>query len=416
VTERRFGVNDRVTSFFPGDVPEKVSEHLAALRVKDLLTMSVGHAKDSTPSLWGEENWVRKFLSLPIENEPGTTFLYNSGATYMLSAIVQKVTGQKVIDFLRPRLFGPLGIEEATWETCPRGINTGGWGLKVKTESLAKFGQLYLQQGVWDGKKILPASWVAEATSFKIQQPAPDLELAKKQSDWHQGYCYQFWRCRHNAFRGDGAFGQFTIVMPEQEAVLAITSETSSMQGELDLVWEHLLPAMKETTMPAATPAQAHLKETTHGLLLPPPTGHADSAVAARISGKSFRINSNEAGVQSVSLQFHHQGCEFKLKDDKGQYSVNCGLEHWVDGQTSMPGTPPKLTRGKLGPVSKLAASGTWKDEQTFEMTWRFYETPHHDTVSCRFDGDKIRVEYLDSLAQLSASHKDKRPALEGTV
>lgn len=134
--------------------------------------------------------------------------------------------------YLRPRLFEPLGINGMTWKTCPRGINTGGWGLAIRTEGLARFGQLYLQQGVWSLGHILPAAWVAEATAFNFQQPAPtgaDLEALKRTSEWHQGYCYQFWRCRHNAFRGDGAFGQYTIVLPEQDAVIAITSESACM-------------------------------------------------------------------------------------------------------------------------------------------------------------------------------------------
>ena len=247
VSEGKLSVNDKVTSFFPDQLPANVSENLAALRVKHLATMSVGHETDSTPTITKEQDWVKSFLALPIVKPPGSAFLYNSGATYMLSAIVQKLTGQKVIDFLRPRLFEPLGIEGMTWETCPRGINTGGWGLSVQTESLAKFGQFYLQKGVWNGKQLLPAAWIEEATTFKIQQPPPhdeDLEKAKLTSDWLQGYCYQFWRCRHNAFRGDGAFGQFDIVMPEKQAVVAITCETSNMQTELNLVWDFLLPAM----------------------------------------------------------------------------------------------------------------------------------------------------------------------------
>lgn len=348
VAEKRLSVNDAVISFFPDDLPGNISEHLGALRVKDLLTMSVGHAQDSTGSLRGEQNWVRKFLSLPIPNAPGTTFLYNSGATYMLSAIVQKVTGQKLIDYLQPRLFQPLGIDGISWETCPRGINTGGWGLKIQTEGLAKFGQLYLQQGRWNGKQLLPAEWVAEATSFKIQQPAPDLEQAKQHSDWHQGYCYQFWRCRHNAFRGDGAFGQFTIVMPEQEAVLAITSESSNMQGELDLVWEHLLPAMKPGPVPGGKKLQAQLRDKLSSLALRPPKAQPSSPLADQISGKDFKIKSNEACVEAVSLRFQNHACLFALKDNKGEYSVKCGLEKWIDGETSMPRTPPKLTAGPL--------------------------------------------------------------------
>jgi CubicO group peptidase (beta-lactamase class C family) len=175
VAEGRLGVDDKVLKFFPDETPAAVSEHLAALRVRDLLSMSVGHAEDSTGTLRGKDDWVKQFLSLPIKNPPGTAFLYNSGATYMCSAIVQKVTGQRVIDYLGPRLFGPLGIETMSWEVCPRGINTGGWGLKVPTEALAKFGQLYLQKGMWNGRQILSPAWVEEATSFKIQQPSADL-------------------------------------------------------------------------------------------------------------------------------------------------------------------------------------------------------------------------------------------------
>jgi CubicO group peptidase (beta-lactamase class C family) len=187
VTEGRLKVDDPVISFFSNDLPDRISENLAALKVKHLLTMSVGHAEDSTPIITQTDNWVKAFLALPIANPPGSAFLYDSGATYMLSAIVQKLTGQKVIDYLRPRLFQPLAIEGMTWETCPRGINTGGWGLAIQTEGLAKFGQLYLQKGAWNGKQILPVTWIEEATTFKIQQPAApgqDLEDARKNGEW----------------------------------------------------------------------------------------------------------------------------------------------------------------------------------------------------------------------------------------
>src|SRR5690348_13331427 len=185
-TEGKLSVDDDVISFFPDKVPESIGENLRALKIKHLLTMSVGHAQDSTPSITKEEDWVKAFLALPIAHEPGTVFLYNSGATYMLSAIVQKVTGLKVIDYLTPRLFAPLEIQGMTWEMCPKGINTGGWGLSVPTEALAKFGQLYLQKGDWNGRPILPTEWVQEATTFKIQQPGADLEKLKQDSDWHQ--------------------------------------------------------------------------------------------------------------------------------------------------------------------------------------------------------------------------------------
>jgi CubicO group peptidase (beta-lactamase class C family) len=420
VTEGKLRVEDRVVSFFPKDRPEQVSENLAALRVKDLLTMSVGDAKEPTQDMVKEENWVKTFLAAPITHPPGSTFMYNSGATYMLSAIVQQVTGQKIVDYLQPRLFGPLGIEGVTWETCPRGINVGGWGLNIRTEGLAKFGQLYLQKGLWQGRQILPSAWVEEATTFKIQQPAPaNPGRPNAQNDWLQGYCYQFWRSTHRAYRGDGAFGQFTIVMPEQDAVLAMTSESNNMQGELDLVWEHLLPAMKAGPLPADRQSQAQLRERLASLALARPAGQRTSPTSARVSGRSFKLETNELGLQNASFRFQEDGCRLSFRDAQGDYPIACGRQGWQRGETALPGTPPRLVSGgapKSGTKSKVAASGAWQDEQTFEIMLRYYETPHHDTVTCRFDGDQAKIAFLSSIAQMNPTPKDRRPVLEGTL
>ncbi|HEY3862268.1 MAG TPA: serine hydrolase [Verrucomicrobiae bacterium] len=417
VAEGKLSVNDTVISFFPDDRPATISENLAALRVKHLLTMSAGHATDTTPTVTKEQNWPRAFLALDIAHPPGTEFLYNSGATYMLSAIVQTVTGRKVIDYLRPHLFEPLEMDDITWEICPRGINTGGWGLSVRTESLAKFGQFYLQKGAWNGRQILPAAWVEEATTFKIQQPAvngADLEKTKLASDWHQGYCCQFWRCRHNAFRGDGAFGQFDIVMPDQKAVVAITSETGSMQGELDLVWKHLLPAMKDQPLPADALSHERLERALASLALPFPDGKTASPMASQISGKTFKVESNSQGIENVSFQFQGGSCVFSTGSGDAGNPITCGLGQWADGVTNMPGVPPKITVGDLRPA-KVAAAAAWRDDHTLEMRWRFYETPHSEKVTCQFEGDKVKIEFLASIAEKSG-HPDPHLMLRATA
>jgi CubicO group peptidase (beta-lactamase class C family) len=411
-----FSVEDSVISFFPDELPSPAERdpNLAALKVKHLLTMSVGRAGDSMPIITKQHDWVRAFLALPIEHPPGSVFLYNSGATYMLSAIVQKVTGEKVIDYLRPRLFEPLEITGMTWETCPRGINTGGWGLSVPTEALAKFGQLYLQRGQWRGQQLIPARWVEEATTFKIQQPAgkgKELSQLKKTSDWHQGYCYQFWRCRHNAFRGDGAYGQFMIVMPEQEAVVAITCQTGNMQGELNLVWDHLLPGMREGTLPENTSQAAELRRRLHSLALPLAEGNASSSLPKIISGRPYFLEANALGLKQVSFEFSPQQCITTLTDDRRRNQVRCGMGKWVDGLCNIPGTPPKLTAGDLLPC-KVAGSAAWTTDDELTMLWRYYETPHHDTVVCKFDGPTVTVEFRGSLP----GHKETRPILRGHV
>ncbi len=417
VSEGKLSVEDPVISFFPKDLPATVSENLAALRVKHLLSMSVGHAQDSTLGIVLQDNWVKAFLACPVANKPGSTFLYDSGASYMLSAIVQKVTGHTVFDYLTPRLFAPLDIRGATWGTSPQGINPGGWGLNIQTEGLAKFGQLYLQKGVWQGKQILPAAWIEEATSKKIQQQpeSPDIDHLKKTSDWHQGYCYQFWRARHNAFRGDGAFGQYTIVLPEKDAVIAITSETVNMQGELDLVWEHLLPAMSSGVLPPSPEAQKQLTTKLGSLALLSPKGLASSpALASRISGKRFQIENSQGPVQAVSFKFNGSACVFTIEGGAGTYSITCGLDQWARGETGLPGCPAMLipsTWAKNQPKSRIAAGGRWKDESTFEMTWRFLDTPHHETLTCHFEGDRMALDWVTSV-----THREKFPALRGQM
>ncbi len=335
VSEKLLTVEDKVISFFPNDLPDTVSPYLADLRVKDLLSMSAGMDPDPTSSVIRKDsNWVKGFLSTPIVNKPGTKFLYNTLATYMLSAIVQKVTGEKIIDYLTPRLFTPLGIEGMDWEQDLRGINTGGWGLRLRTEDMAKFGQLFLQKGMWNGKQIIPAEWIKEATTSKIDQ-APDMPREKKDSsDWTQGYCYQMWRCRHNAFRADGAFGQFIIVMPDEDAVIAIHAETPNMQDEINLVWDYLLPGMQAGKLEENTQANADLKQKLSSLALPNLPDSNDSEMAGEISGKTFTLASNPRNLKSLTFTFLNNECQVTEITNKATYEITFGSGIWRTGET----------------------------------------------------------------------------------
>ena len=253
VAEGKLSIDDPVLKLFPDDAPPSPSANLKAMRIRDLLTMNAGHQDELN---WRQaDHWVKAFLAHPVPHKPGTHFRYNTPATYMLSAIVQKVTGHSVLDYLTPRLFEPLGIEKPKWETSPQGISIGGYGLFLRTEDIAKFGQLYLQKGKWNGKQLLPASWIEQATSKQVSNGSDPTR------DWDQGYGFQFWRCRHGAYRGDGKDGQFCIVLPEQDAVIAITANAGDMQAELNIVWDKLLPAFGETPITENPDEQAKLKE-----------------------------------------------------------------------------------------------------------------------------------------------------------
>ena len=256
----KLSLDDEVLKFFPDDAPANPSKNLKAMRVRDLLTMNAGQDAEAKIRDSGDQPWTRTFLAQPVPHKPGTHFMYNTPATYMLSAIVQKVTGQPVLEYLRPRLFEPLGIENPEWGASPQGVNFGGYGLYVRTEDIAKFGQLYLQKGQWEGRQLVPAAWVAQATSRQVGNGS------NPQSDWEQGYGFQFWRCRHGAFRGDGMSGQFCVVLPEQDAVVAITADTSDMQAELNVVWDQLLPAFHAAALPPDAAGEARLKTALAGL------------------------------------------------------------------------------------------------------------------------------------------------------
>ncbi len=400
VSEHLLTVNDKVISFFPNELPDTVSKYLDELTVKDVLMMSDGQEPDPTGAVVIKENWVKGFLALPMPHEPGTTFLYNSTGTYMLSAIVQKVTGKKVIDYLKPRLFDPLGIEGIDWETDPHGINTGGWGLRLKTEDMAKFGQLFFQKGKWNDKQILPAEWVQDASTIKIIQH-PDYPQSKRDSsDWEQGYCYQMWRCRHNAFRGDGAFGQYIIVMPDQDAVIAITSETADMQGELDLVWKYLLPAMHKEILPVNKNIEIKLQQQLASLSLPQLKKNDISNYEINIEGKTFSLEPNNKNLQNASFQFKNNICQLILKTDTANYVLNFGSGKWQAGETTKHG-PYLVAAAKANltglPPFKIVGEYTWKDEKTLELVLRYIESPHTETIICSYDGKNILMTFEKS-------------------
>ncbi len=258
VAEGKLSIDDPVLKFFADQAPTEPSANLKSMRVRDLLTMSTGHQEEV--NLKEQTAWTNAFLAHPVPHKPGTHFKYNTPATYMQSAIVQKVTGQTVLEYLKPRLFEPLGIESPRWDDSPEGMSLGGYGLYLRTEDIAKFGQLYLQKGKWQGKQILPSEWIAQATSKQVSNgSAPN-------ADWDQGYGFQFWRCRHNAFRGDGKDGQFCIVLPDLDAVIVITANTGDMQAELNVVWDKLLPAFSDSPLPEDAAAQAKLTAATGSL------------------------------------------------------------------------------------------------------------------------------------------------------
>jgi hypothetical protein len=377
IAEGKFSLDDPIVKFFPDDVPADVSGNLKAMRVRDLLRMNTGH--ETEPPRTEGKSWKKVFLEHPVKFKPGTHFLYNTSATYMVAAIVEKTTGMALLDYLQPRLLEPIGITDARWDKSPEGITLGGYGLNIKTEDIARFGQLYLQRGKWHSKQLLPASWVDEATGFRTSNGSSPM------SDWDQGYGYQFWRSRHG-YRGDGAFGQYCIVMPEQEVVIAITSGLGNMQAVLDLVYEKILPGMKEGTLPENKAGNERLAAKAKGLSLrvAKETAKPGEEALGKI-GKVYEFGENRRELESVSFMKGSSDGAMMLvaKFDGVESRIPVGNGTWTKSEA----------KWSTDRRQRVAASGGWTADDTFTAKICLYETPFVHTVSLKFEDEELHYE-----------------------
>jgi CubicO group peptidase (beta-lactamase class C family) len=392
ISEGKLSLDDQVLKFFPEDAPVEPSPNLKAMRVRDLLRMSTGNVTEA-PLLASDPaktTWTRTFLAHPVPFKPSTHFLYNSPATYMLSAIVQKVTGMTVLEYLRPRLFDPLGFKDPQWLTSPQGITLGAYGLSIRTEEIARFGELYLRKGMWNGKQLLPSAWVEQATSMQTANGSAPT------SDWDQGYGFQFWRSRHNSFRGDGAFGQYCMVIPELDAVVAITSGVRDMQKVMNLVWDKLLPVMKPGRLSENSNARKQLETRLAGLSIKFPSGASSTKIASQVSGKWFEFADNDRGIKAVSLDFSSTPT-LVVRTASGELRTPIGSNNWTRSRGSFSNGLNKALSVSESPA--IAASGAWSNENTFTVKLVLYETPYYSTLNFRFDGDRLVIDSEHNVA-----------------
>lgn len=257
IDEGKLNVDDKVASFFPKNYNR--SANYRKMTVRDLLTMSAGIAPD-----WvmrnNTDHWTAAWLGKTVA-KPGQRFDYDSMCTYLLSVILQKATGTGLLDYLKSRVFNPMHITQVEWEESPEGYATGGWGLRIQAESLAKFGLLLLNDGMWKGQQLVPAQWVRAMK-------------AKQIDNWAQGYGYQMWPCEYpGAVRADGAYGQYILMVPDKDMVVVIT-ECTAIDGirQRRLVWRGLLPTVGDGVVEPET-SYALYRRKLDSYALPTPEG-----------------------------------------------------------------------------------------------------------------------------------------------
>lgn len=378
IDEGRFGLDDRVVSFFPDRVPADASNNLRAMTVHDLLTMQAGHDHETSGSLWRpiKTSWVDEFFKIPVPLKPGTVFKYTSAASFMLSAIVSRTTGQKLSDYLRPRFLDPLGIDTLSWDVGPEGISTGGNGLSWTTDASLKLGAVHAANGRWNGQQLLSEKWVRAATT-------------RQSGDSEDDYGYQWWMGPGRSYYALGLFTQLSMVFPEEEAVLAVFSAINGSSKLKPHIFRHFPAAFGSAPLPPS-PLAADLRRRTGELrLLKPLSGRRSPIEVA--AGRRFAIDSNDQSVSRVEFEFSGDACRYRMTDARGEHRVVAGLTDYLAQTTSMTGG--RLHHEYEPAQAFVVAGAEWTAPDTLTMTWQFAESAFRDTVVCRFAGDDVRID-----------------------
>lgn len=388
VAEGLVGLDDEVLSYFPeldGDVTDPRSR---SLTLRHLGSMSAGHLGEALePALaLDPDDLVRGFLRLPPEREPGTHFAYSQPCTYTLAAVLQRVTGERLSDYLRPRLLDPLGVGPVAWQQDPPGRDIGYSGLHTGVDAIASLAQLYLQRGRWGDRQLLPGSWVDEASRVQVGTPDED------DPDWRLGYGLQLWRSRHG-YRADGAYGQLGLVLPDQDAVIALTSQCDSVQPLLEAVWTHLLPALSGGAQ-LSPGADEALQQQLSGLRLPELDAAAAPTDPAAWDGvllPAGRGSSTEAPAPtSVTVRRTGERWELVLGHD-GQH-----LTAVLDGSDWTTSEAPVTDRdGREVTRVPLATSGGWAADGTLAVDVALLQTPHRLRLRGSLDAGQVDVRWV---------------------
>ena len=362
IGEGLLSTEDLVADLLPGLVPQPVPDHLRQLRVRHLLSMASGHREETLARIvaMGPDP-VRNFLALAPEEPPGSVFAYNQGNPLALSHIITALTGQRVVDYLRPRLFDPLGIGRAEWLTTANGIDQGFSGLHVTTESVARLGQLMLQDGRWGDTQLVPADFVGDCR-------LPQIGTSRQQAnpDWRQGYGYQMWMCRHGAQRADGAFGQFAIVLPDQDAVIACTAQVVDMQQQLDLIWAHVLPAFRDGGLPGGA-ADERLAERLAQLSVAGVTASGPGPAASLELSPARTGDPFSARIERVRIDPLAGGSRLTLTVGGETYPFDVPDGQFADG----------VLAGLNSPFPEVSVSAGWVSPQEYRAEIVSRRTPH---------------------------------------
>ncbi len=406
-TERMLMLTDRIIDILPDKKPANPGAMLQALTIRDLLCMSSG----MEPPPEATQEWIRSYFSTPIIHRPGTRFMYDSVGSTLLGAIIQRLSGLSLHEYLTPRLFDRIGInaQNLRWGKMHDGTEAGGVGLFALAEDNLRLMKLYMDGGVWNGERILAKDYVSMATAKQIDTSALELThpFAK---DNFCGYGFKIWLCRpEGVYRADGAMGQYAIVCPKQDMIISILETGKGIEGPqktLDAIWRFIEGIDDNDDCQTDAGTFLKLQKRLSSLALPRPDYSPHSKMAGFISQKRYAVKEGclrlenqslslycgleaSAGVERFCLSFNKDGCCFTIVRE----GIAQTLSIATDGSRAL----NKLELKNQVPTL-VYLSGAWPNEQTFDLTLRWIETSFVKKISFRFTGNVCDISFSDPL------------------
>lgn len=394
IDEGKISLDDHIVDFFPEKVQEPPNPRIINATIHDMLIMSDCH--DDQTYRFDQEDWIDSWFTTDANHMPGKVFSYNTTCTNLLTAIVERVSGMKLLNYLRP-VFDAIGVSDDIWciET-PEGYSFGGSGVMATPRDLAKIALLVMNKGKHEGEQLISQDFIQKATSKQIDNYF-DFITMEEDIEHQQGYGYQIWRTRNNGFSFYGMGSQLAICLPDKELIVVTTGDTQGISPDtseiLSALWETLYHDICEDSLPEDPKAQEELINYMSNLALPVVEGDKASCLSEKVNGKTYVMNENPMGIKDVCFSFHEDEGTFTYTTDRGIHRIDFGFGYNKKGdfpETHYSGTrigTPKNTG------YEMHASAAWCDEKTLLMV--VYITDDYLgslKMYAVFDGESIQI------------------------